>query len=345
MIDARVAAMKLVLGAVHYTGLGRVAARSLAAHGAILMLHRVTDTDHAPLGINSGLAVRPAFLARLLPYLRRTGMTIVAMDELLEALKAGKSAGLVAITADDGYLDNLNEALPVLEAYEAPMTIYIAPGLTNGDVVPWWEAIEAHVAARDIVYLPTPQGIVSIDCATRAARRVAVLRVMDHLQTQVAENRQQGFLASMGIVKSSQRQFMNWGELRRLASHRLVDLGAHTVNHANLRRLTAAAARREMADSATVIEMETGTRPRHFAYPYGGPRAAGEREAEMARELGFASAVTTRHGVLHAGHAAHLHALPRISVNGNFQRLAYVGTLLSGVPTVIANRGRRLVTM
>lgn len=345
MIDARVAAMKLVLAAVHYSGLGRLAAPTLASAGAILMLHRVTGTDHAPLGLNSGLAIRPAFLDRLLADLRRRGVSIVCMDELVEAVRAGRSAGLVAVTADDGYLDNLNEALPVLEAHDAPMTIYVAPGLTNGDVVPWWEGIENHVATRDIVYMPAATGIVPIDSPSRAAKRAAALRVMEHIQTEVPEDRQQVFLASMGIVRNRERQFMNWEELRRLAAHRLVGLGAHTVGHVNLARLPPDEARREMADSATVIEMETGLRPRHFAYPYGGPKAAGAREAELARELGFASAVTTRHGVLHPGHAGHLHALPRISVNGNFQKLAYVRALLSGVPTPIANRGRRLVTM
>lgn len=345
MIDARVAAMKLVLATVHYSGIGRMASSSLASAGAILMLHRVTDTDHAPLGLNSGLAIQPAFLDRVLTFLRRKGIEIVSMDELVEALGKGRSTGLVAITADDGYLDNLKEALSVLEAHDAPMTIYIAPGLTNDDVVPWWEGIENHVATRDIVYMPTAEGIVSIDCPSKAAKRTAALRVMEHIQTQVPEERQQAFLASMGITGNRERQFMNWDELRRLTTHRLVGLGAHTVGHVNLRRLPPAAARREMADSATVIEMETGMRPRHFAYPYGGPMAAGTREAGLARELGFASAVTTRHGVLHAGHADHLHALPRISVNGNFQKLAYVRALLSGVPTLIANRGRRLVTV
>ena len=69
------------------------------------------------------------------------------------------------------------------------------------------------------------------------------------------------------------------------------------------------------------------------------------REVELAREAGFISAVTTRHGVLQPGHAAHLHALPRISINGNFQRVGYVRTLLSGLTTPLSNGGKRLVTV
>ena len=54
----------------------------------------------------------------------------------------------------------------------------------------------------------------------------------------------------------------------------------------------------------------------------------------------IASAVTTRHGVLRAEHAGHLHALPRISVNGRYQSVAHIRTMLSGVTTPLANAGK-----
>ncbi|MBP0575525.1 polysaccharide deacetylase family protein, partial [Mycobacterium tuberculosis] len=78
----------------------------------------------------------------------------------------------------------------------------------------------------------------------------------------------------------------------------LVDIGAHTLSHANLRRLPRAAARAEMAGSADVLADWLGVRPRHFAYPYGYPAAAGPDEFALAAEIGFDLAVTTRPGVL-----------------------------------------------
>jgi len=65
----------------------------------------------------------------------------------------------------------------------------------------------------------------------------------------------------------------------------------------------------------------------------------------LAREAGYVSAVTTRHGVLRAEHAHHLHALPRISVNGRYQSVAHIRTMLSGITTPLANRGKMLVTV
>ena len=82
-----------------------------------------------------------------------------------------------------------------------------------------------------------------------------------------------------------------------------------------------------------------------MAFPYGFPSAVGEREVRLAEQVGFASAVTTRHGLIRPEHARHLRALPRISLNGRYQNVGYVRTMLSGVTTAMANSGRRLVTV
>ena len=101
-------------------------------------------------------------------------------------------------------------------------------------------------------------------------------------------------------------------------------------------------AAREIADSKTIIEREIGRPVRHFAYPVGDPGSAALREFILARETGFASAVTTRPGMIFAEHGAHPHALPRLSVNGNHQNLAALDILLSGAPFMLLNKGRKL---
>ena len=138
---------------------------------------------------------------------------------------------------------------------------------------------------------------------------------------------------------------MNWDEIRKIAAHPLVSIGSHTVNHFNLKRLSEERARREMTDVQRILEAELGETPKHMAYPYGYASAVGCREVALAKEAGYVSAVTTRHGVLRAEHADHLHALPRISINGRYQRVAHIRTMLSGITTPLANRGRMLVTV
>jgi peptidoglycan/xylan/chitin deacetylase (PgdA/CDA1 family) len=95
--------------------------------------------------------------------------------------------------------------------------------------------------------------------------------------------------------------------------------------------------RRGDEGSADGIERELGARPAHFSFPYG-DEGARARDFALARELGFKTAVTTRKGVLFPAHKRHLTALPRVSLNGDYQSLIYTALYLSGAPFALWNR-------
>jgi peptidoglycan/xylan/chitin deacetylase (PgdA/CDA1 family) len=103
-----------------------------------------------------------------------------------------------------------------------------------------------------------------------------------------------------------------------------------------------ASVRAEMEQSRAVLDAALGTRPEHIAYPVGDPTSAGPREFRIAAELGFKTGVTTRPGVLFKVHRDHLLALPRISVNGEFQQQRYLKVLMSGAGTAFWNGFRRV---
>ena len=134
---------------------------------------------------------------------------------------------------------------------------------------------------------------------------------------------------------------MTWDEIRRMAHDPLVTIGAHTRRHFALAKLTAREAETEMAQSIDRIAAEVGRRPRHFSYPYGCAQSAGPREFEIAARLGLKTAVTTRKGMLFAEHAGQLMALPRLSLNGDYQDRRHLSVLLSGLPFFIWNGFRR----
>ncbi|MGY6707897.1 MAG: polysaccharide deacetylase family protein [Rhizobiaceae bacterium] len=351
MFDGRELARKLFMNVAHYSGLASAVAPSLGGIGTILMLHRVSDDPPTELGLNSHLGITPAFLDAVLTTMKRMGYEFVSMDEAVERVARGGAGGRFAtVTLDDGYLDNLTHALPVFEAHDVQFVIYVAPALTDRRLGLWWEMVEEIVTVRDwLVYL-TDNGKVSLDCSTREGKLEAAQRLQEHLTTHVAEQDQQAWLAELvapgrsGATRMRCSEIMNWDEVRRIAAHPLGSIGAHTVNHYNLRRLAAGEAEREIAASRDIIAIETGTPPRHFAYPYGYEKAVGEREVRLVKETGYASAVTTRHGMLQAGHRDHLHALPRLSINGRYQQIGYVRTMLSGL-TVLAESRKRLVTV
>ena len=97
-----------------------------------------------------------------------------------------------------------------------------------------------------------------------------------------------------------------------------------------------------MADSTAALENQLQIEVRHFACPVGDPKSAGPREFALARELGFATAVTSRSGMLFVGHAERLTELPRVSVNGRWQSVEALEVLLSGAPFWLWNQVRRL---
>ncbi|TIS80440.1 MAG: polysaccharide deacetylase [Mesorhizobium sp.] len=351
MIDGGEAIRKLALNVVRYTGLAPLAKSFVGGIGAILMLHRVTATPEKPDSVNRHLNIAPEFLDAVVADMKANGYTFVTLDEAIERIKAGGKGGQFAtITADDAYRDNMTEALPVLEKHVAPVTIYVAPGLINGAADLWWEVVEDIVSARDRLILTTPNGPVTIDCSTPGKKLQAFTRLHDYLTLEVREEDQRAVLRELARsnaieLRARQSMLMNWDEIRAMAGHPLVTIGAHTVNHRNLKRLSEADARHEVDDVRRILQAELGEAPRHFAYPYGYASAVGDREVGFARDAGYASAVTTRHGVLRAEHAGFLQALPRISVNGRYQSVAHIRTMLSGVTTPLANAGKMLVTI
>ena len=351
MIDRGELLRKLALNMARYTGVGALAGRFTAGAGAILMLHRVTNDAPNPCGFNRHLAITPEFLDAVLTEMSVLGFQFVPMDEVPDRLASRATERFLAITADDGYRDNLTCALPVLERHAAPMTIYVAPALIEGTVDLWWDLLEDIVCHSGRIQLDTSAGRLSLDCTTPADKFRANVTVHNYLTMELPEEEQRRVIrelaASSGVdhARPSRDTLMNWDEVRRAAAHPLLTIGAHTLSHYNLKRLSEERARREMSDGAKYLEIETGAAPRHLAYPYGYASAVGAREAAIAKELGFATAVTTRHGVLYPDHRNHLLALPRISVNGRYQQVSHVRTMVNGVTTAISNRGRALVTV
>ncbi|QKV18322.1 polysaccharide deacetylase family protein [Oricola thermophila] len=339
------------MNGARYSGLAAALSPLLKGMGAVLMLHHVRPNEGGA-GLNRLLHVEPEFLDELLDSLKRGGARFVSMDEVAERLRAGHTDEFfLSVTLDDGCRDNLVHAAPVFRAHEVPFTIYVSPGLTDGDADLWWELLERIVEENDEVAFDTAEGRRVLSCRTVAEKHRAYAALMKHALTEIDEDAQRALTRQLceeyGIDRDAHRRngLMAWHELQRIQAEPLGDIGAHTMGHYQLRRLDRERAEREIVRSRDVLAERLGTRPRHLAYPYGGPRAAGAREAEIARAAGFDTAVTTRHGMLMPAHARHMHALPRISVNGNYQRVAYVETMLTGITVPAANLGRRFITV
>jgi len=344
---------KLLLNGLHYSGSATLANSALRGLGSILMLHHVKPGQNLAFAPNSHLSVTPQFLEETLNRLKGSIYEFVSMDEAVRRILDPETTRkntrpFLTVTLDDGYQDNLIHAVPIFRKYDIPYTIYVAPGLVDGRASLWWEDLEAIIAGRERIDLDMPGGRVEWILETKDQKNTAFDSLLEYFTTSVDEVEQRRiidelcWLYKVDNKENLRNSIMSWKELKQLSADPLCTLGAHTICHYAVARLDEAEARFEIGESARLIELETGKKPRHFAYPYGYPAAAGSRDFKIVQELGFTSGVTTRHGVCYPNHAGHITALPRISLNGNFQKFKYVQTLLSGATVRIANRGRRL---
>jgi peptidoglycan/xylan/chitin deacetylase (PgdA/CDA1 family) len=314
--------------------------------GVILMFHHVRPWRERAFAPNRLLEITPEFLDEVLRTLVEMGFEVVPLDEVPARLRQA-GAPFAALTFDDGYRDNLEHAWPVLSRHRAPFTVFVTSEFASGQGRLWWIELEEAIARLDRLSLDLGDETISLACATATEKQRAFERVYrrlrsgpeDRLRAVTALLCQQAGVNPATLVRDL---CLGWDELRMLALAPGVSVGAHTLSHPMLAKWPVEVAQREIADSKAEIETRLGAAVSHFAYPVGDPGSAGPREFALAREAGFVTAVTTRPGHLFSAHASHLHALPRISVNGLFQNRNALRSMLSGVPFLAWNRGRRL---
>ena len=342
---------KLILDFLSLSGASAFAKPFFSGVGGVLMLHHVEPSIKGNAGgfsPNSGLTITPEFLDTLLGELSDSGFEFVDLEEATKRIQSGSAKPFVAITLDDGYKDNALHAAPIFHKYKAPYTIFVAPGLIDGRATLWWEDLELIIKGNDHVVLELPSEKLAFETKTIEQKNAAYEKFMQILISDVTE------IAQRKIVNIACKKYkfnaeahransiMDWPELKKIAKDGLCTLGAHTIHHYAVARLSDEECKSQLKQSADEIKKQTGKQPEHFAYPYGYPSAACARDFKIAKELGFKSAVTTRHGVCYKQHADHLTALPRISVNGDFQKPRYLKAMLSGATTMLFNKGKKL---
>jgi peptidoglycan/xylan/chitin deacetylase (PgdA/CDA1 family) len=337
------------LETLYFSGAYQMMRPFVAGVGAILTLHHVRPPRPEQFQPNRLLEITPQFLDEVLIDLRGSELDLVSLDEMHRRLVEGDlRRRFVCITIDDGYRDTLQWAYPILRRHRVPFTVYIPTSFPDRVGELWWLVLEAVVARNEAlnVRLGGQQEIVR--CASVAEKRDAFDRLYSWLRSLTSEAELRAAVRELAaryqvdIAAFCDELCMRWDELATLAADPLVTIGAHTVNHLMLAKVSEELARTEMDISRSVIGSALGIRPAHLSYPVGDRTSAAAREFRIANDLGFRTAVTTRPGVLFGSHRDCLTALPRISLNGEHQQLRYVRVLLSGAATAMWNGFRRV---
>jgi peptidoglycan/xylan/chitin deacetylase (PgdA/CDA1 family) len=265
----------------------------------VLAYHRVAKLPADPHQI----AVTPENFRAQMRYLQDHCQCVRLEDDPL-----GRRGPTVAVTFDDGYADNLHEALPILAETEIPATFFISTGTLDTGNEFWSDELEILVmGAGD---RPAEFTLEDRECSGRwpSAGPVQRQALHDRLHARMlttGPQRREEWLEQLrrwaGINRTGRDAYraLTREELRVLAASPLVTIGAHGVTHTPLAVLDEAEQRREISDSKAALAELLGLEVTLFAYPFGGRRQYDTTTRRLCREAGFRRAVTTLPGQAH----------------------------------------------
>jgi peptidoglycan/xylan/chitin deacetylase (PgdA/CDA1 family) len=282
----------------------------------ILMYHRISDTGPDPWG----LGVSPQHFSEHLEVLRQQAGPVALRELSRRARKRGPRT--VVVTFDDGYADNMLDALPLLHGQEIPATVFVTTALLGKTRAFWWDEL------ADLLLRPgrLPDGLqltvrgrdfrwtlgASVEYSERAyaghrrwaamrqeppTERHAVYLSLWELMLPLPDDEQQRLLSALGVwsgnapTRAATHRMLSEGEVMSLGSDDLIEIGAHSVTHSVLPSLPTDVQRREVSDSKRTLEALIEKPVSSFSYPYG---RTSESTLSLVRDAGFARACTTR---------------------------------------------------
>jgi peptidoglycan/xylan/chitin deacetylase (PgdA/CDA1 family) len=260
----------------------------------ILAWHNVDHTWSYPCRAGAGAAG----LARQLQRLRRVA-TVVPLGPALEALEGGRPLPPrpVAVTFDDGYRDNLELGVPILERLGLPATFFLVPGMLSAEVQPWWEVLGwAFARSRRSRVRWRGRELATGGRGGQASFRWATeqLKTLSRADRDRMTEELVELLGPEGRADAD-RLLLDWDGARELV-HRGFEVGSHSSCHAILSREAEAEQARDLEASRRRLEAELGVEVRLLAYPNGARADYDQRTVHAARRAGYTYAVTVRPG-------------------------------------------------
>lgn len=316
--------------------------------GSIVMFHRIVEQ----INHNSceDLEVTDKYLEEVINYFLSNNYEVVSLDTFYEILnkryKINKK--VVVFTFDDGYIDNYTIAYPIFKKHNLPFTIYITTSFPDKTAKLWWYALKDLIETNTILKFYHKEQYHCYDIKNRHEKHRVYLKIRRYILSLSRDEHNELFVNlfeknDIDIAEYTKKLTLNWDQIRILSNDKLVTIGAHTINHYNLRELDTDSAKKEMMESKNRIEMLTQNKVEHFAYPFGSKHEASIREFELAKRVGFKTVTTTRCGNIFENHKDYTNSLPRISLNPSAES-PFPNYYVNGLIPAIKNNFKRVIT-
>lgn len=227
-------------------------------------------------------------------------MTPISLADAMHGLRNNcLPQNAVCVTFDDGYINNLTVAQPILEQYQVPATVYIATAFSDGknmfndrifDLIGDTHRERFDLSAIDLGEIDVSDYPSRLDLSYQIIRKTKYLHYVSRVD--VIDK----IYADNG-AKEYPRRMMTHEQVKTL-SDKGVEIGAHTHDHPILRTLDAVEQSQQIAQSKSILEAILGKDVTQFAYPNGKLNDDYSLETvDIVKQCGFDNAVSTLQGV------------------------------------------------
>lgn len=296
----------------------------------VLLYHRVANDP-----IDSQLlAVSPDNFEDHLKELADKYRVVPLRQILAEALSGSISPNTVALTFDDGYADNLINALPLLEKYGMHATIFVTSGMVGSDREFWWDALERiFVTCPNLpsdLKVAWSGGTFDLGLTTPQQK----LKAMDELGAFLREQPHEEiapFIDALydwaGLTSKQARPshlIVNNEQLNQLAASPSIEIGSHTITHTKLSSLSLQKQQYEIRHSRQQLENIIKKPVRLLSYPFGAKGDYTNETMSISAEEGYEAGIANIQGPIKL--PIDMYAVPRILVR-NWSRQQFTAWL------------------
>ncbi len=270
---------------------------------AILAYHRV-----ARLSPDSHALCTPPDVFREHMACLRDNYSPMGLEDLVRAAASGRiPERAVAVTLDDGYLDALTVASPILTELGVPATFFVNTDRLDEKHERWWDVLERIFLTESTIPAVLALKIAGQDLrmpTATAAQRADALEALNRVAWPLDAPARAGLAGDVLAWSGTDRaprdthRVLTGDEVRVLAGRPGHTIGSHTIHHLALTTQPVDTKRKEVVEHKIALERLLERQVRLFAYPYG------EVDADtltIVQEAGFRAAVTVETGLVRAG--------------------------------------------
>jgi peptidoglycan/xylan/chitin deacetylase (PgdA/CDA1 family) len=244
----------------------------------VLAYHRVAEPTRGYPYDRGVIDCTPRSFDRQLATLKQY-FSVIGLDQLLAWFdhREPLPPNPVMITFDDGYRDNYEQALPILQHHGLKAVFFISSGYVTDRRMFWWDRISYmfHHSEVGRACVGYPSDLVLDLREDAAGARRTVLKIIKNHYALDLDRFLDELSAGLEIAWDPRLEralvddlLMTWDEVRAL-SRAGMDIGSHTRTHRVLWTLDQATLKSELEDSRRDIEGEIGREVKAISYPVG----------------------------------------------------------------------------